>query len=63
MVGKGIINMLNNMHLEEIRLSRALMQAIEEEIASYGQVIPHSVNVAYMRLKEHYQREIEEGVM
>jgi hypothetical protein len=55
--------MLNNMHLEEIRLSRALMQAIEEEIASYGQVIPHSVNVAYMRLKEHYQREIEEGVM
>lgn len=48
-------------HFEEIRLSRALANAIEQELQAYGQVIPHSVMQAYLRLKEHYERQIENG--
>lgn len=55
--------MLNPMHLEEIKLSRALMQAIDQEVKGFGKIVPHSVFVAYERLKDHYQKEIEEGVM
>jgi hypothetical protein len=54
---------MNNLHFEEIKLSRELARAIEEEIASFGQVVPHSVFSAYMRLKELYNKQIEEGVM
>lgn len=54
---------MNSNHYEEIRLSRELAKAIEQELQSFGQVIPHSVYTAYLRLKEHYAREIEEGVM
>ena len=54
--------MMNNAYLEEIRLSRELMKAIGQEIEAYGQVVPHSVMVAYNRLLQHYAKEIEEGV-
>ena len=54
---------MNNSHYEELRLSRELAKAIEQEITSFGQVIPHSVYQAYLRLLEHYNREIEEGTM
>lgn len=47
----------------EIRLSRELARAIEQELQSYGQVIPHSVFQAYQRLSAHYQLQIaSEGV-
>ena len=55
--------MRSDLHLEEIRLSRALAKAIEQELKTYGQVVPHSVYTAYLELVKHYQKEIEEGVM
>lgn len=50
-------------YLEEIRLSRALAMAIHQEIDSFGKVVPYSVLEAYNRLKEYYDKEIEEGIM
>lgn len=50
-------------YTEEIRLSRELAKAIEQEIASYGQTVPYSVYRAYLRLVEHYHKQQEEGVM
>lgn len=49
-------------YFEEIRLSRELAKAIGQEMESYGQVVPHSVMVAYKNLLEHYAREIEASV-
>ena len=47
---------------EEIRLSRALARAIENNLNQYGQVIPQDVYNAYVKLKEHYQWQIDNGV-
>lgn len=63
MADKGITNMVNGMHLEEIRLSRQLAQAMDQEIKGYGNIFPYAVQVALDKLKDHYQKEIEEGVM
>lgn len=49
-------------HYEEIKLSRELASAIAQELAMYGKVVPHSVLVAYERLKKHYEWQIENGV-
>lgn len=54
---------MENYYFEEIRLSRELAKAIEQELESFGQVVPHSVFVAYNRLKELHQKQIDEGVM
>ncbi len=54
---------MNTDHYEEIRLSRALAKAIEQETEQFGQVVPYSVYQAYLNLKKHYQVEIENGVM
>lgn len=54
--------MVNKMHLEEIKLSRDLMNAIEDSL-HWGKVVPEPVYNAYLKLKEHYNKEIEEGVM
>ncbi len=43
----------------EIKLSRALARAIEQNLTQYGQVIPHDVMVAYAELRKHYQWQIE----
>lgn len=48
---------------EEIRLSRALAQAIESEIEAYGDVVPYSVRVAYDRLYNHYVKMIQQEDM
>lgn len=40
---------------KEIKLSRALARAIDEELKSYGQVIPQSVADAFHKLNQHYQ--------
>ena len=53
---------MNDDYLEEIRLSRELAKAIGQELEQYGQVVPHSVMVAYTNLLKHYAREIEEGI-
>lgn len=57
------MNQNETAYLDEIRLSRELARAIEQEIACYGQVVPHSVYQAYLRLQALYQREIDAGVM
>ena len=49
-----------NDYIEEIKLSRELTNAIAEEIATYGTVVPHSVIQAYNRLVRLYARQIEE---
>jgi hypothetical protein len=49
-------------YAQEIRLSRALAKAIEEEISSFGHIVPHSVMRAYLKLKAHYQQQIEQGL-
>ena len=54
---------MNNLLIEELRLSRELAKAIEQEFTTYGQVVPHSVFEAYKRLVLHYQKEIDQGVM
>ena len=51
------------MLMEEIRLSRELANAIDQEIKSFGKVVPQSVLNAFNRLNEHYRKEMEEGVM
>jgi hypothetical protein len=43
----------------EIKLSRQLAAAIEQELQQYGNVIPHSVHVAYNRLYEFYLKQME----
>ena len=50
------------MYLEEIRLSRELAKAIEQITAQYGGVVPESVYSAYLKLVDHYQKEMESGV-
>lgn len=48
---------MENLYLQEIRLSRELARAIEQELNQYGKVIPSSVHAAYLRLVDHYERE------
>lgn len=52
-----------NQYQEEIKLSRELTNAIAEEIATYGTVVPHSVLQAYNRLVRLYAKQREEGIM
>jgi hypothetical protein len=47
---------------EEIRLSRELAKAIQQEIDMYGKVVPQSVLTTYEALKKHYAWQIENGV-
>lgn len=54
--------MIDLMYLEEIRLSRELAKSIEQITAQYGGVVPQSVYSAYLKLVEHYQKEMELGV-
>lgn len=49
-----------NDYIEEIKLSRELTNAIAEEIASFGTVVPYSVLQAYNRLVRLYARQIKE---
>ncbi len=49
-------------YTDEIKLSRELAREIEQAVQQYGQVVPHSVYQAYLRLKELYTKQIEEGI-
>lgn len=53
---------MNETYFKEIQLSRDLARAIEIELAMYGQVIPQSVFQAYLKLKEHYDDQIAQGI-
>lgn len=44
---------------EELRLSRKLASAIEEELQQYGNTMPVSVITAYHRLYEFYMKQME----
>lgn len=61
--GKWVKTEIAQSYIEEVRLSRELANAIAQEIKSFGQVIPHSVHVAWKRLADHYAKQIEDGVM
>lgn len=45
----------------EIKLSRALARAIEQNLNQFGNVMPQDVINAYYELRKHYQWQIEEG--
>jgi hypothetical protein len=45
---------------EELKLSRELAESIYQLINQYGEgIIPHSIQVPYKKLKEHYNKVIE----
>ena len=48
---------MENLYLQEIRLSRELARAIEQELNQYGKIIPPSIHTAYLKLVEHYEHE------
>ena len=47
----------------EIRLSRDLARAIESNIEQYGNVVPHDVLQAYLKLKDYYAYQIESELL
>jgi hypothetical protein len=49
---------MENAHYEEIRLSRELVKAIGQENAPMSE----ATQKAYVKLLEHYAKEIEEGI-
>jgi len=49
---------MENAHYEEIRLSRELVRAIAQE----NPPMSEATQKAYMKLLEHYAKEIEEGI-
>jgi hypothetical protein len=49
---------MENAHYEEIRLSRELVKAIGQE----NPPMSEATQKAYMKLLEHYAKEIEEGI-
>lgn len=48
--------------MEELRLSRELASAIQEEIDSWGEVVPHSVRQAYNRLYGFHIKQMQNEV-
>ncbi len=48
---------------EEIRLSRALANEIEQSLHQWGEVLPSNVRLAYNRLHECYMRQIQDEEM
>jgi hypothetical protein len=49
---------MDKYYLEEIRLSRELARSIEQ----YRNIIPLSIWQPYLKLKEHYLKEIEANI-
>ena len=48
---------------EEIRLSRALANEIEQSLQQWGEVLPSNVRLAYNRLYDCYMRQIQNEEM
>lgn len=53
---------MNNYYLEEIRLSRELAKTIQQLDEQYRNIVPQPIWNAYLKLQEHYQKEIEDGI-
>ena len=53
---------MNEEHYTEIRLSRELAAAIAALNEQYKNIIPLSVWQPYLKLREHYEREKENGI-
>ena len=53
---------MDKYYMEEIRLSRELARAIEQLDEQYRNIIPLSIWKPYLKLKEHYLKEIDDGV-
>jgi hypothetical protein len=53
---------MNDYHYTEIRLSRELAAAIAELNEQYKNIIPLSIWQPYLKLREHYEREKENGI-
>jgi hypothetical protein len=53
---------MNEEHYTEIRLSRELSAAISQLNEQYKNIIPLSVWQPYLKLREHYEREKENGI-
>ena len=49
-------------YLEEIKLLRELDASIEQLDEQYRNIIPRSIWQSYLKLKNHYHQEIENGV-
>ena len=47
----------------ELKLSRDLSREIEETTRQYGNMIPQNVLNAYYKLREHYAKQIEAGML
>ena len=48
---------------EELRLSRALVNEIQQVVEQYGNVIPHNVVIAYNKLYGYYIKQIQKEDM
>jgi hypothetical protein len=53
---------MENEYYKELQLSRKLANAIQEEINSFGKVVPNSVYNAFIELKQHYEKQQESGI-
>jgi hypothetical protein len=49
-------------YIEEIRLSRELAKEIGELDEQYRGLIPKTIWNIYLKLQDHYQKEIEDGI-
>ena len=48
---------------EEIRLSRALANEIQQSLEQWGEVLPHNVKIAYNKLYGFYIKQIQHEEM
>jgi hypothetical protein len=48
---------------EEIRLSRALANEIQQSLEQWGDVLPHNVRIAYNKLYGFYIKQIQDEEM
>lgn len=49
-------------YITEIQLCRELVQAIEQLNEQYRNIIPLSIWKSYLKLKEHYELQKDEGI-
>ena len=48
---------------EEIKLSRALANEIQQSLEQWGEVLPHNVRIAYNKLYGYYIKQIQNEEM
>lgn len=55
-------NEISSDYHEEIRLSRELAKSIEQLTEQYDRILPQSVMQSYKKLKEHYEKQIQDDI-